>query len=142
MLRRSLFVSCTVNGMLGTYAFSVLPLAQCYVILFTMPLFIAALSPVLLAERVDPVRMLAVLVGLVGVIIALEPGKAALQWGHAAALAASALGAVQYMIIGKTGSIERTATLLIWPMIAQFVAVAALAPWMVASASCAASTSK
>ena len=121
-------VTLTLNGMLGTYAFSTLPLAQCYVIFFTMPLFIAALSPVLLKERIDPIRMMAVLIGLVGVVIALEPGKSALAWGHAAALAGSAVGAVQYMIIRKVGAEERTATILIWPLVAQFLAAALLLP--------------
>jgi len=123
-------VTLTLNGMLGTYAFSTLPLAQCYVILFSMPLFIAALSPVMLKERIDPVRMLAILIGLVGVVIALEPGKAPLQWGHAAALGGAVLGAVFYIVIRKVGSDERTATTLIWPLLVQFLVAAALLPFV------------
>ena len=118
----------TLNGMLGTYAFATLPLAQCYVIFFTMPLFIALLAVPLLRERLDPTRGLALLLGLAGVVIALEPGKTALQWGHAAALAGAMLGAVNYILIRKMGAVERTATLLIWPLVVQFAVAAALLP--------------
>ncbi|MCB6179360.1 DMT family transporter [Rhodobacter sp. Har01] len=120
----------TVNGVLATYAFANLPLAQCYAIFFTMPLFIAALSVPLLGERIDLVRGLAILLGLAGVLIALDPESAALQWGHAAALGGAAVGALNYVIIRKMGGVERTATLLIWPLVVQFLVVAATMPFV------------
>lgn len=118
----------TVNGILSAFAFVLLPLAQAYAIFFTMPLFITALAWPLLGERIDPVRGLAILAGLVGVVIALDPGRAPLQWGHAAALGGAAIGALNYVIIRKMGAVERTPVLLIWPLLAQLVTVLALLP--------------
>lgn len=123
-------VAVTLNGMLATYAFAILPLAQAYVIFFTMPLFIAALGIPLLGERVDPVRGAAILLGLAGVVIALEPGRTEMQLGHLAALGGAGIGALNYLVIRKMGGIERTATLLIWPLVAQFLVVAATMPFL------------
>ncbi|OYW54437.1 MAG: hypothetical protein B7Z31_11410 [Rhodobacterales bacterium 12-65-15] len=121
-------VGVVINGILGTYAFSVLPLAQCYAIFFTMPIFIAVMAVPVLGERIDLVRGLAVVAGLVGVIVALDPQGATLQWGHLAALLASMVGAVNYLIIRLTGGVERVAVLQIYPLLAQLLVAALVLP--------------
>lgn len=118
-------VAVLVNGILGTYAFATLPLAQCYAIFFCMPIFIAVLAVPALGEKIDMVRGLAVLTGLVGVVIAVDPAMGALQWGHVMALGAALTGAANYVLIRKTGNQERTLVLLIYPLVLQ-TAVAAL----------------
>ncbi len=117
-----------VNAVLGTYAFTVLPLAQCYAIFFTMPLFIAVLAVPVLGERIDFVRGIAVVAGLVGVLVALDPGQATLQWGHLAALVAAMLGAANYLIIRMTGGTERAVVLQIYPLLLQLAVAAAILP--------------
>lgn len=116
------------NGILGTFAFATLPLAQCYAIVFTMPIFITLLSVPVLGERIDLVRGLAVLAGLVGVVIALDPGSGALQWGHAAALGSAVFGAGNYVIIRKTGATERTVVMILFPLILQMIVAAIVLP--------------
>jgi S-adenosylmethionine uptake transporter len=116
------------NGILGTFAFATLPLAQCYAIVFTMPIFITLLSVPVLGEKIDIVRGLAVLAGLAGVVIALDPGSAALQWGHAAALGSAIFGAGNYVIIRKTGAAERTVVLVLFPLILQMIVAAIVLP--------------
>ncbi len=118
------------NTIFGTYAFTSLPLAQCYAIFFTMPIFIALLSVPVLGEKIDPLRGLAILVGLAGVIIALDPGGATLQWGHGAALLGSLSGACNYVIMRKTGSAERTAVLILYPLMLQTAVAALVLPWV------------
>ena len=71
------------------YAFSVLPLAQVYAIIFASPLLITVLAIPVLGEVVRLRRWLAVLVGLAGVIVVLRPGSTELGLGHLAALAAA-----------------------------------------------------
>ncbi|MGB3147645.1 MAG: DMT family transporter [Paracoccaceae bacterium] len=118
------------NGILGAYAFAHLPLAECYAILFMMPLMIALLARPLLGERMDLPRGLAILVGLIGVLIALRPGAAPLSAGHLAAFLAMVLGALNYAILRKTGNVERAGVLVFHPLAAQVIAVALTMPWL------------
>lgn len=108
-------------GVSNFYAFSVLPLAQVYVILFTMPLLVTVLAIPILAERVGIHRWLAVLLGLSGVLIVLNPAAAPLSPGHFAAMIGAALGATASVIIRRVGTSERAETLILWPMIGNLV---------------------
>lgn len=81
-------LAALLTGVTAFYAFSVLPLTQIYVLLFTAPLLITLLSIPILGERVGPHRLLAVFVGLLGVVIVLRPGSVTLGLGHAAGVAA------------------------------------------------------
>lgn len=121
-------VVVVVNGVLGTYAFANLPLAQAYAIFFTMPIFIALLSAFFLHERIDLARGLAVTAGLAGVIVALDPGRTTLEWAHLAALAAAVFGAGNYVIIRKSGGQERTVVMILYPLMLQLVTAALVLP--------------
>ena len=131
-----------VNYIAGVTAFTLLPLAEAYVIFFTMPLFIAILAVPILKERFDLVRVLAVLIGLAGVMVALAPAGVPLRWGitevlrtppgwgHIMALTGAMVGALNYVIIRKTGSVENTSVMLVWPQLALFATVSATMPWV------------
>lgn len=118
------------TGAAGFYAFSVLPLAQTYAILFAMPLLITLLAIPMLGEKVGIRRGMAVFIGLFGVLIVLRPGSADLSWGHLAALGAAITGALNSLIVRKIGSAERSAVLMIYPMMASFFITAALMPFV------------
>ncbi|WP_121629470.1 DMT family transporter [Tropicibacter alexandrii] len=119
--------SCAVgNGMCAFYAFSVLPLAQTYAILFAAPLLITLISVPMLGEKVGWRRGLAVLVGLIGVMVVLRPGSSPLSTGHFAAMGSAVLGAMASIIVRKIGREERSVVLLLYPMAANFVVVGAL----------------
>lgn len=117
-------VAAMVTGLGAFYAFSVLPLAQVYTILFAMPLLVTVLSVPILGERVGVHRWAAVIVGLIGVVVVLRPGSAPLGLGHAAALAAACGGALASVIVRKIGREERPAVLMLYPMMANFVFMA------------------
>lgn len=119
-----------VNGVLGTHAFATLPLAQSYALFFTMPLFIVVMAVPLLGERLDLWRGGAVVAGLLGVIVALDPQGTPLQSGHVAAIAASALGATNFLIIRKTGAVERMSVMMLYPMVGQLAVVACAMPFV------------
>lgn len=55
------------------WAYSLLPMADATALLFAAPLFVTALSPLLLGERVDGVRSLAVAVGFGGIVMIARP---------------------------------------------------------------------
>lgn len=119
-----------VNFIAGVSAFTMLPLAEAYVIFFTMPLFIALLAVPMLGEQFDPVRGIAVLLGLAGVIVALDPVATPLGLGHALALTGALVGAMNYVLIRKTGAVENTAVMLLWPQIVLFAVVGVAMPWV------------
>jgi S-adenosylmethionine uptake transporter len=123
-------VGTVINFTAGVSAFTMLPLAEAYVIFFTMPLLIAVLAVPVLGERFDPVRGMAVVLGLAGVIKALDPATTPLGPGHALALLGASVGAMNYVIIRKTGGVERTPVMLLWPQLALMPVVLAATPFV------------
>ena len=109
MLART--VATVVTGVSAFYAFSVLPLTEVYAIIFASPLLITILAIPVLGEQVRLRRWLAVLVGLGGVMIVLQPGTAELTLGHLAALTAAVCGAVASVIVPRQDarSVEKSA---------------------------------
>lgn len=112
------------------YAFSTLPLAQVYAILFAAPLLITVLAIPLLGERVGIRRGLAVLVGLAGVVVVLQPATTTLTLGHVAALVSAVCGALASVIVRKIGREERPVVLILYPMMANFILMGAAMPFV------------
>lgn len=116
------------NGLLITYTFTVMPLAQAYAIFFTLPLVLTILAWPLLGDRIDLISGLAVVVGLVGVMIALDPGQIEFGIGHVAAVGGVMMAAVHYLIVRKTGGAEANVTMLLYPVLGQTVSAFLLLP--------------
>ncbi len=124
-------VSAVVTGVMGFFAFSKLPLAQCYAIFFAMPLLITLMAIPMLGEKVGVRRGIAVVVGLVGVLIVLRPGGGeGFGIGHLAALGAAVTGALTSVIVRKIGSEERSAVLMLYPMVLSFFAMGLVMPFV------------
>ncbi|MEJ6399268.1 DMT family transporter [Yoonia sp. 208BN28-4] len=121
-------LAAVVTGVSAFYAFSVLPLAQVYAIIFASPLMITILAIPVLGERVRMRRWMAVIVGLIGVLVVLRPGTTELTLGHAAALAAATGGAVASIVVRKIGAEERPVVMLLYPMVTNFVVMGCLLP--------------
>ena len=113
-----------------TYTFTHLPLAQCYAILFTMPLMITVLAWPLLGERIDPVRGVIIVVGFVGVLIALQPGSTEFQLAHLAAICAAVTGALNSLILRKIGHREKAGVILLYPVLMQVVGAGLIMPFV------------
>jgi drug/metabolite transporter (DMT)-like permease len=122
--------AAVVTGVSAFYAFSVLPLAQTYAILFAAPLLITILAIPVLGEKVRLRRWMAVLVGLVGVLVVLRPGQTDLTLGHLAALAAAIGGSLASIVVRKIGSEERPVVMLLYPMLVNFVLMACALPFV------------
>lgn len=123
-------VSSIITSVCAFYAFGVLPLAQTYAILFAIPLIITILSIPILGETVRLRRWTAVIVGLLGVLIVLRPGQAALSSGHMAALVAAITGAMTAIIVRKVGTDERPVVLLVYPILANVLVMGAALPFV------------
>lgn len=123
-------LSAMLSGIFVFYAFSALPMAQVYAIIFTMPLIITVLSIPVLGEKVGLHRWGAVGVGLIGVIVVLRPGGTDLGLGHFAAMTGAFFGALAAIIIRKIGHEERNAVMLVYPMMANFLVMASVMPFV------------
>ena len=123
-------IAGAITGAAAFYAFTVLPLAQVYAFLFAAPLLITVLSIPFLGEKVGVHRWSAVALGLVGVMIVLRPGATDISLGHIAALVAAAGSALVAVITRKIGNEERTAVLMLYPMMANFVLMGAAMPFV------------
>lgn len=122
-------VGYLVNSLCGFYAFATLPLAQVYGLLFTGPLMITLLAVPVLGEKLGLQRLGAVLVGFGGVLVVLRPGaETAVGLGHLAAFGAAFGGALAAVAGRKVGDVERSAVLLVYPMLAAFVLTGAALP--------------
>ena len=76
---------------LAFYAFSLMPLAEAVSILHTAPLFMTALSVLLLRETVGIRRWSAVLLGFTGMLLVVRPGSGMFESGSLFMLAAAFL---------------------------------------------------
>lgn len=110
------------------FAFTILPLAQTYAILFSTPLLITVLSIPVLGERVGLHRWAAVICGLIGVLVVLRPGSVPLGVGHLAALGAAVGSALVSVTTRRIGKDERIAVLMLYPMVTSFTVMACLLP--------------
>jgi len=117
-----------VTALSAFTAFSTLPLAQAYALLFATPLLITLLSIPVLGERVGLRRGGAVVVGLIGVLVVLRPGSTALSIGHAAGLTAALGAATAALLMRKIGGAERTVVLLLYPLLANIAVMGAMLP--------------
>lgn len=123
-------VAAVLSGMSAFYAFTVLPMAQAYAILFATPLLVTVLAIPLLGETVRVRRWLAVLVGLAGVLIVVRPGQAALGLGHLAALLAATSGALSAVVMRRISGDERPVVLLLYPMLANLAVMSLALPFV------------
>ena len=124
-------LSAAIAGVSIFYAFSVLPLAQTYAILFATPLLITILSVPVLGERVGIHRGAAVVVGLLGVLIVLRPGQGeGLSLGHLGALVGAFATSFTSIIVRKIGNEERNVVLLLYPMMANLVLMGLALPFV------------
>ncbi|WP_432448254.1 DMT family transporter [Aliiroseovarius marinus] len=112
------------------YAFTVLPLAEVYALLFATPLLITAMSAMLLGEPVRGQRWAAVIIGLIGVLIVLRPGVTVITFGHICALIAAFCSALGSIIMRKIGGEERTAVMILYPMLSSILAMGITLPFV------------
>ena len=95
------------------YAITVVPLAQVFALEFTSPLWVLLLSPLLLNERWTQMRVLAGVMGFVGILIVTRPTGQSLNIGVIAA-ALSAIGFAGSAIFTKRLTLKETITCILF----------------------------
>jgi drug/metabolite transporter (DMT)-like permease len=101
------------------FAVASIPLAQLAALEFTNPIWVALLAPVLLAERLTPTRLVAALLGFVGVLIVARPGVEPLEAGHVAALAAAVCFALNTIYTRQIMGHDSVLCVLFWMTLLQ-----------------------
>lgn len=99
-------------GILGIFAFTTLPFAEAYALIFLSPSIATILSIFILSEQVGWRRWLAVAIGFGGVLAIVRPGFDTLELGHLAAFAVSFCAAGTVIILRTLGQTERRVSLL------------------------------
>ncbi|MGD9478479.1 DMT family transporter [Shinella sp. G-2] len=95
------------------FAVAYMPLADAMTYWLAAPIYVAALSPLMLGEKVGWRRWTAIVVGFVGVLIALEPSKDSFTLPALIALAGSLAFGIA-MVLGRSLRATPDTTLVFW----------------------------
>jgi len=101
----------TVTLITTFVAYSLMPMAETAVLLFTASLFVPVLGVAILGERVGPYRWTAVLVGFVGVAIMVNPTGETNTLGVTLALCAALMQAFMSILLRHMSGHERPETI-------------------------------
>lgn len=104
-----------------------MPIADAAAIGFVMPLVVALLAVPMLNERLDPVRLGIVLLGLAGAIIIVRPGSGLFGWVALLPLGMALCNAFYQILTRKLSGIEHPMTSLFWGAL---VGTAMLSPFL------------
>jgi drug/metabolite transporter (DMT)-like permease len=122
----------SVSLIMYFYAISALPLATAVTLNYTSPLFLALILAVWAGERVRGTLILALALGLAGVVLLLRPSIASEQWlGGLAALASGASAGIAYYNVRQLGRLGEPE----WRTVFYFSLASTLIglPWLIAS---------
>ncbi|KRE89533.1 hypothetical protein ASG87_04195 [Frateuria sp. Soil773] len=100
-----------VGNTAAVIAFTALPMAEAFALIFLLPVFVTLLSVLVLREHVGWRRWAAVVAGFAGVLVVLRPGFRVLGAGHLAAIVCGLAGAVSMIALRQAGPHEKRVTL-------------------------------
>lgn len=101
------------------FALGLIPLAQLFALEFTTPLWVAALAPLLLGERLTKMRLAAVSLGFIGVLIVLRPGLEDVSLGSIVMLIGAVGFAGAMMCTKRMSTTEQPVTILFYMALIQ-----------------------
>jgi len=106
---------CHFTGQnLWFYGIAMIPLAQLFTFEFTTPLWVALLAPLVLGERLNRARLIAIGLGFAGILVVARPGLTPFGPGHLAA-ALSAVGfAGSVLATKRLSATDAVWTILFW----------------------------
>ena len=99
-------------GLLGIAAFTSIPFAEAYALIFLSPFFVTLLSVVVLKEAVSGWRWATVFAGFLGVLLVVRPGFRALEPGHLAAVGVALMIATSVILLRLLSGREKRTSIL------------------------------
>ena len=117
------------SSMLFFSALKFMPMAEASSISFVAPMLVTLLSVVLLKEKVEFARWLAVGAGFVGVLIIIRPGGGVFSWVAVLPLATAGTFAVYQILTRKLAGVDSPYTSLFYSGLIGTVVLAAVLPF-------------
>jgi drug/metabolite transporter (DMT)-like permease len=99
-----------------------IPIGQVVAIEFTMPIWTALLAAAFLGERITLFKLLAIVLGLVGVVVIVRPDTGAINPGQLIALAAAVGFGISIVLVKSLTRTEPTVSIIFWMLAVQSVA--------------------
>lgn len=118
-LSRNIFHFAAQN--LWFYAIFTIPLAQVFALEFTAPLWALLLSRLFLGEKLSTSRIVAALLGFLGILLVTRPGSVPITPGLISAAACAVGFAMTYVFTKKLTAVAHTASILFWMTVLQTV---------------------
>lgn len=103
------------------YAVPLVPLSLVFALEFTMPIWVILLSPLLLGERMTRVRVLAAVIGFIGVLIMARPTAQSVDAGTLAALGSALFFALTGILTKRLTRVASIACIMFWLTLLQAV---------------------
>lgn len=101
------------------YALIYIPLSQLFAFEFTNPLWIAILAPFLLGETMTRTRILAFVLGFIGILIVARPESAPITFATFAAATCALMFALTTICTKHLGKTEATISIMFWLTVIQ-----------------------
>ncbi|MEM9873039.1 MAG: DMT family transporter [Pseudomonadota bacterium] len=95
-------------------AVTLIPLAQVFALEFTTPIWVILLSPLVLGERLTPMRALAAALGFAGILIVARPDMAGINTGVITAASCAIFFAITIMLTKRLTRHEEIVSILFW----------------------------
>lgn len=113
------------------FALTLIPLAEVVAIEFTTPIWTAILATIFLGERMNVSRILAVALGLIGVVVIVRPGLDTISTGQLIALLAAVAFGVSVVMVKSLTRTDTPLQIIFWMTVVQSIAglVPAIAVW-------------
>lgn len=117
-----------MNAIGYTYAVSRLSLSDTYTLGFSAPLFMLVFSKILQADPINKQRWFCLILGFLGIITILRPGKEIFNIAGVMALMVGVFYAISTVLIGKIDKKDSSFAIALYPTIASFLLGAAGLP--------------
>jgi drug/metabolite transporter (DMT)-like permease len=104
------------------FALTLIPLGQVVAIEFTMPIWTAILAATFLGERMTSWKVLAIVLGVVGVIVIVRPATGELNPGQLIALGAAVGFGISIAMVKSLTRTETTLAIIFWMLVVQSAA--------------------
>ena len=125
---RSIFL--LLSTLANFFALRRLQLAETSTICFLSPFFVAALAWPILGERIGFERIVAIVIGFVGVVIATRPGTSAFQPVVFVAVAGVACNSGYVLLTRALAAHDAPETTIAWTQLSGVVCLTSILPWI------------
>jgi drug/metabolite transporter (DMT)-like permease len=102
-------------------ALTMIPLAQLISIEFTTPIWGALLAVLFLGERMSVRKVMAIMLGLIGVLVIVRPGATAIDPGHLIMLAGAVGFGISVVMVKSLTRTDSVVAIIFWMLIIQSV---------------------